>query len=88
MFWNESSEFPLFLMEKFALMYESFGLQSLCSQTKVPLYFLESTRYYMVEHNTFLYITCTRPLSVQADHTQCYGAHATMGASVRHIFSA
>jgi hypothetical protein len=42
-FWNESSEFPLFLMVKFAVMYECFGLQArfqneLCSQTKVPLY--------------------------------------------------
>jgi hypothetical protein len=43
-FWNESSEFPLFLMGKFTLIYEFFGLQAhfqneLCSQTKVPLYF-------------------------------------------------
>jgi hypothetical protein len=42
-FWNESSEFPLFLMGKFALINECFGLQArlqneLCSQTKVPLY--------------------------------------------------
>jgi hypothetical protein len=42
-FWNESSGFPLFLMGKFALIYECFGLQArfrneLCSQNKVPLY--------------------------------------------------
>jgi hypothetical protein len=42
-FWNESSEFPLFLMRKFTLIYECFGLRAcfwneLCSQTKVPLY--------------------------------------------------
>jgi hypothetical protein len=39
----ESSEFPLFVMGKFALIYECFGLRTrfwneLCSQTKVPLY--------------------------------------------------
>jgi hypothetical protein len=44
-FWNESSEFPLFLMGKFALIYECFGLRArfrneLCSQTKVPPYIL------------------------------------------------
>jgi hypothetical protein len=43
-FWNESSEFPLFLMEKFALIYECFGLRAhfqneLCSQTKVKFLF-------------------------------------------------
>jgi hypothetical protein len=43
--WDESSEFPLFLMGKLALIYECFGLpvrfrNELCSQTKVPLYFL------------------------------------------------
>jgi hypothetical protein len=42
-FWNEASEFPLFLMAKFALIYECLGLRAcfrneLCSQTKVPLY--------------------------------------------------
>jgi hypothetical protein len=42
-FWNESSEFPLFLMGKFALIYECFGLRArfrneLCSQSKVWLY--------------------------------------------------
>jgi hypothetical protein len=41
LFWNESSEFPLFLKGKFDLIYECFGLQArfrneLCSQTKVP----------------------------------------------------
>ena len=42
--WNESSEFPLFLLGKFALMYKCFGLQAccqneLCLQTKVLLYY-------------------------------------------------
>jgi hypothetical protein len=42
-FLNESFEFPLFLMGKFALIYKCFGLRArfrneLCSQTKVPLY--------------------------------------------------
>jgi hypothetical protein len=42
-FWNESSEFPLFLMGKFASTHECVGLRArfrneLCSQTKVPPY--------------------------------------------------
>ena len=43
--WNESSEFPLFLMRKFTLIYKCFGLQAcflneFCFQNKVLLYFL------------------------------------------------
>ena len=43
--WNKSSEFSLFLMGKFTLIYKCFGLQAcfwkqLCSQTKVLLYLL------------------------------------------------
>jgi hypothetical protein len=43
--WNESSEFPLFLVGKFALIQELFGLgarfrKELCSQAKVPLHLL------------------------------------------------
>ena len=41
--WNKSSQFPLFLMGKFALIYKYFAFQAcfqndLCSQTKVLLY--------------------------------------------------